>query len=123
MSATITPALMAALDAAFTSGQWRTVGVQLDEHAETSAGGAEGEAPTTTINTSATLQIENATKGQILVFMLTGTDAGWQKVKLIAGGGSFDSTDAALIARLAATITPALAAMQTALVAKLTDVV
>lgn len=124
MSAEMTPALLAAIDAALSAGGWRTVGVQLDRHEETIPGDASADpptGPTTVEHVSATLQVENAARGRLLIFVLSGEGGTYSKAKLIAGGGSYETTNAALIARIAATITPALAAMQGALVADLLE--
>lgn len=118
------PALLAALDASFTAGGWRTVGVQLDAHTETTPGDPSAippTAPSSSTHLMATLQVENAALGRIFIFVLRGTEgAGYTAATLIAGGGSYQTSDAGLIARLAASITPALDAMQDALVADLT---
>jgi len=119
MSATMSPDLLMALDASFSAGGWRTVGVQLDEHTETVPGDPSAippTAPSSTTHISATLQVENEARGVLLIFVLKGTDpGGYTSGTLIAGGGSYRTSDATLIGRLAATIEPALAAMQAAL--------
>lgn len=124
MSAEMTPALLAALDAALSAGGWRTVGVQIDRHEETVPGDAAADPPTspsTIEHVSATVQVENAARGRLLIFVLAGEGGTYTKLKLIAGGGSYETTNSALIARIGSTVEPALAAMQAALVADLLE--
>lgn len=115
--------LLAALDTSFTSGGWRTVGVQLDSHTEQYSGNPIAVPPTppsSTTHLSATLQVENETLGRILIFVLRGTAPdGYTSATMIAGGGSYRTVDTTLINRLTATIEPALAAMQDALIVEL----
>lgn len=118
---TMTPALLAALNASFTAGGWRTVGVQTDQHTE-SVPGVDDAPPTTATRMTATLQIEHAEKQMLLVFVLSGTSPGdYTEAKLI-GRGCFETDNPVFVGRLAATIAPALAAMEAALVAELTGI-
>lgn len=109
MSVTMVAGLTAALNASFTAGGWRMVGVFIDEH-------AVFDGTNTVIHRTATLQAEHEAMGLLHVWTLEGTDAGYTAAKLTAGGGRFETTDAILIARLAAAIDPALLAMQSSLV-------
>lgn len=109
MSAVMTSAMVAALNASFDAGGWRMVGVFIDEH-------EVADGLTTAIHRTATLQAEHEEKTLLHVWTLDGTPDGYVSAKLMAGGGRFETDDVTLIARLAAAIDPALAAMQTALI-------
>lgn len=116
------PELLAALHASLDAGGWRAVGVSEDEHEEQIPGdpsAAPPTAPSVSIERHMTMQIENVDLGLMFVVTLAGDNVGYSSVKLSAMGGSFETDDAALIARLSAAAEPASDAIQDAIIAKL----
>ncbi len=116
------PELLAALNASFDAGGWRATGVNVDRHETSTPGNPSADPPvesTSVATVTAVITAEHAERQTILVFILTGDDDGFTSVKLMAGGGSFETDDETLIGRLAATIEPATDDMQAALLASL----
>jgi len=114
MSTQMAPELVAALNASFSAGGWRLVGVFVDRHLESNI-----ESSWTRLH--ATLQVEHEERGLLHVWTLEGIEGqGYTSARLMAGGCAVDTDDATLIARLVAVMPVALADMQAALVASLT---
>ena len=102
MSMNMKQDLVAALNASFSAGGWRTVSAHLSEY-------------------SATLQVENKGLGLFYVFVLGGlTEDGYTTVTLNKDG-THKTDNGTLVARLAATINPALNDIQDGIIAELSS--
>ena len=96
MSTIMSAELVAALNASFTAGGWRLVGVFVDRH-------VESDGVTTWTRLHATLQTEHEARGLLHVWTLEGIEGtGYASARLTAGGCALETDDAALIEKVAA---------------------
>lgn len=116
------PELLAALHTSLDAGGWRAVGVNADRQEHTTPGNPSADPPVadvTTVTTTTVITAEHEGMQLALVFILAGDGEGYTSLKMMAGGGSFETDDSLLIARLVQSIEPATDAMQAALVEQL----